>query len=142
LISIKLRSHAEQNLMFIKVCSTSCAHHIFLFSNRRKAMNLSGVLVVARPDALSSVAELLRELPGVEPHQQDPITGRLVAVLEAEDVQAEIDLLKQIQSLPGVAMAEMVTHYFEEDTQALNEIPAELQSHAGLSEQVLAELNA
>jgi nitrate reductase NapD len=105
-------------------------------------MNLSGVLVVTRPDALSSVAKALCELPGVGVHQQDPATGRLVAVLEAEDIQAEIDLLKQIQSLPGVAMAEMVTHYFEEDTQLINEIPPELQSHGGLNDQVLAELNA
>jgi periplasmic nitrate reductase NapD len=105
-------------------------------------MNLSGVLVVARADALSSVAEALRELPRVEVYQQDPASGRLVAVLEAEDIQAEIDLLKQIQSHPGVVMAEMVTHYFEEDTQLIKEIPAELQSHAGLSDQVLAELSA
>ncbi|MGA7181660.1 MAG: chaperone NapD [Thiobacillaceae bacterium] len=105
-------------------------------------MNLSGVLVVARPDALRSVAEALSELPGVEVHQQDSATSRLVAVLEAEDIQAEIDLLKQVKSLPGVAMAEMVTHYFEEDTRDINEIPAELQPYAGLSEQVLADLNA
>jgi periplasmic nitrate reductase NapD len=105
-------------------------------------MNLSGVLVVARADQLSSVAEALRELPGVEVHQQDPASGRLVAVLEAEGIHAEIDLLKQIQSLPGVAMAEMVTHYFEEDKQIINEISAELQCHIGLSDQVLAKLNA
>lgn len=105
-------------------------------------MNLSGVLVVARPDALPLVVDALGELPGVEVHQQDPATSRLVAVLEAEDIQAEVDLLKRIKSLPGVAMAEMVTHYFEEDTQDIDEIPPELQSHAGLSVQVLAELNA
>ena len=105
-------------------------------------MNLSGVLVVARPGVLPSVAEALRGLPGVEVHQQDPAASRLVAVLEAENIQAEIDLLKRIKSLPGVALAEMVTHYFEEDTQNINEIPPEVQSHAGLSEQVLAELNA
>jgi nitrate reductase NapAB chaperone NapD len=105
-------------------------------------MNLSGILVVARPDALSSVVEMLRELPGVEPHQQDSATGRLVAVLEAEDIQSEIDLLKQIQSLPGVAMAEMVSHYFEEDTQLISEFPPELQPLGGLNDQVPAELNA
>jgi periplasmic nitrate reductase NapD len=105
-------------------------------------MNLSGVLVVARPDALPSVVQALSALPGVEVHQQNPASGRLVAVLEAEDIQGETDLLRRIQSLPGVALAEMVTHYFGEDTQIINELPAELQSHAGLSDQALAELNA
>ncbi len=104
-------------------------------------MNLSGVLVVARPDTLSSVALALAALPGVEVHQQDPDSGRLVAILEAEDIKGETDLLKQIQSQPGVAMAEMVTHYFGEDQQIINELPVEFQSHPGLSEEALAELN-
>ncbi len=104
-------------------------------------MNLSGVLVVARPDHLSSVALALAALPGVEVHQQDPATGRLVVVLEAEDIKGETDLLKRIQSLPHVAMAEMVTHYFAEDQQIINTLPDEFQSHPGLSEKALAELN-
>ncbi|MGA7950764.1 MAG: chaperone NapD [Thiobacillaceae bacterium] len=126
--------------MLIKVFSPSEAQDIRLFAGR-KAMNLSGVLVVARPDTLSSVAQALSALRGVEVHQQDPLSGRLVAVLEAEDILAETELLRRIQSLPGVAMAEMVTHYFGEDEQIFNELPAELQSHPGLSDQALAELN-
>lgn len=109
---------------------------------RRKAMNLSGVLVVAHPENLSSVAQALSALPGVEVHQQDPRSGRLVAVLEAEDIQAEIDLLRRVKSVPGVTLAEMVTHYFGEDEQIIDQLPAELQSHPGLSDQALAELNA
>lgn len=105
-------------------------------------MNLSGVLVVARPEALSSVSTSIAALPGVEVHHEDHSSGRLVAVLEAENIQAEIELLKRIQAVPGVAMAEMVTHYFEEDDQLISELPPELQSHAGLSEQAWAELNA
>jgi nitrate reductase NapAB chaperone NapD len=58
-------------------------------------MNLSGVLVVARLEALPSVAKSLAALPGVEVHHADHASGRLVAVLEAEDIQAEIDLLKR-----------------------------------------------
>ena len=105
-------------------------------------MNLSGVLVVARPETLSLVAQALSKLSGVEVHQQDPATGRLVAVLEAEDIQAETDLLRRVQAVPGVALAEMVTHYFGEDEQIIKELPAEFQSHPGLSEKALAELNA
>jgi len=104
-------------------------------------MNLSGVLVVTRPDSLPLVAQALSQLTGVEVHQQDPESGRLVAVLEANTIQGETDLLRRIQSLPGVALAEMVTHYFGEDTQIINELPADLQSHPGLSAEALAELN-
>ena len=53
-------------------------------------MNLSGILVMARPEHLPGVVAELGALPGVEVHQQDP-AGRLVVVLEADSVRAETD---------------------------------------------------
>lgn len=95
-------------------------------------MNLSGILVMARPEHLSGVVAELGALPGVEVHQQDP-AGRVVVVLEADSVRAEADGLRQIQRVPGVLMAEMVVHYFENDDEALAELPPDIAALPGLN---------
>lgn len=80
-------------------------------------MNLSGILVVTRPQRLEEMVTTLNALPGVEVHHSDPQTGRIVLVQEADSVDAEVAGLRRIQSLPEVALAEMVYHYFGEDGQ-------------------------
>ncbi len=45
---------------------------------------------------------------------RDPVTGRFVVVQEAESVDAEIAGLSRLKALPGVTLAEMVCHYFED----------------------------
>jgi len=95
-------------------------------------MNLSGILVMTHPENLPRVVTELNALPGVEVHQQDPI-GRVVVVLEAETVREETDGLRRIQAVPGVLMAEMVFHYFEDDDEALSELPPEIAALPGLN---------
>lgn len=97
-------------------------------------MNLSGILVMVRPAHLPAVAAELDALPGVEVHQQDPL-GRLIVVLEADSVRAEADGLRRIKAVPGVLMAEMVFHYFEDDDEALSELPPEIAALPGLDAQ-------
>ncbi len=80
-------------------------------------MNLSGILVVTRPQRLEALVSTLNALPGVAVHHSDPQTGRIVVVQEADSVDAEVAGLRRIQSLPGVALAEMVYHYFGDDVQ-------------------------
>lgn len=89
-------------------------------------MNLSGILVVAKPEWLEQVVENLATFEGVEVHEQDRETGRIVAVLEAADINAEIKRLKAIKSLPHVIMAEMVYHYLADDEKVYEGIPPEL----------------
>ncbi len=97
-------------------------------------MNLSGILVLARPENLPAVVAALDALPGVEVHQQDA-QGRLVVVLEADGVRAEVDGLRRIKTVPGVLMAEMVFHYFEDDGESLSELPPEIAALPGLDAQ-------
>lgn len=89
-------------------------------------MNISGVLVVAKEEWLDSVVAALNGLPGVEVHQVDAASGRIIAVQEAEDIHAEIDGVKRIKALPHVVMAEMVYHYIADDDKVYEEIPPEL----------------
>lgn len=92
-------------------------------------MNLSGILVVTKPEWQAQVVESLNALEGLEVHQVDSATGRIIAVQEAGDVYAEVEGLKRIKALPHVIMAEMVYHYIAEDEKTYADVPAELDEH-------------
>lgn len=89
-------------------------------------MNLSGILVVAKPGWQADVVGALNALEGVEVHQVNEADGRIIAVQEATDIHAEIEGVKRIKALPHVVMAEMVYHYIAEDEKVYEEIPPEL----------------
>jgi periplasmic nitrate reductase NapD len=78
-------------------------------------MNLSGILVMVAPAHTAEMARRLATLPGIDVHQQDEATGRIVVTQEAPSVADEVEGLKRIKALPGVELAEMVYHYFEGD---------------------------
>lgn len=94
-------------------------------------MNLSGILVVAKPAFLRQVLDALGESPGVEVHQVDEASGRIIVVQEAADIHAEIEGLKAIKALPHVVMAEMVYHYIADDQQVYESLPPELTEEPG-----------
>src|SRR5512139_3771446 len=81
----------------------------------RETMNLSGILVRALPAQVDDVVARLRALPGVDVHEVDVPTGRVVVVQEAPTVDDEVAGLARIKSVPGVIAADMVYHYFAED---------------------------
>lgn len=89
-------------------------------------MNLSGILVVAKSGHLEDVVAGLKNLAGVEVHQVDEATGRVIVVQEADAIRDEVAGLREIKAQPGVLMAEMVYHYIGEDTEVFDSIPPEL----------------
>lgn len=78
-------------------------------------MNLSGIVVVAAPGRLEEVVAALPGLPGVEVHHTDAAASRVVVVQEAPSIDDEVDGLTRIRSLPGVASADLVYHYFADE---------------------------
>lgn len=90
-------------------------------------MNLSGILVITSPRWQGQVVEAINALEGVEVHQVDEQTGRIIVVQEAVDIHAEIEGLKRIKAVPHVIMAEMVYHYIADDNQAYAAMPPELE---------------
>ncbi len=78
-------------------------------------MNISAILVVVPVTEFDTAGDRLEALPGVEVRHTDPATGRLLVIQEAADVGAEVEGLKRIKALPGIILAEMVYHYFEDD---------------------------
>lgn len=104
-------------------------------------MNLSGIAVSVRPQSFEQAIALLDALPGVEVHFQDPDSARVVVVQEADGVDAEVEGLKRIKSVPGVVVAELVYHYFADDNDPNNQTPADSGTASGISESVLQRLN-
>ena len=104
-------------------------------------MNISGILVVTSPEYIADVSEMLKALPGIDIHFTDDKTGRIVITQEAESISAEVDGLKRIRTLPHIVLAEMSSHYFEEDRELMDAIPAELDDEALNPENVPTYLN-
>ncbi len=77
-------------------------------------MNLSGIAVLAAPQSVESVANALAALPGIQVHQVDAASGRIVLVQEAAEIAAEVDGFRAVQRTPGVISADLICHYFGE----------------------------
>lgn len=91
-------------------------------------MNISGILVVVSPQRVDSMVEQLQQLDGIDVHHIDAATGRIVITQEAATIRDEVDGLKRIQALPGIILAEMSYHNFEDDSELLQGIPADLDN--------------
>jgi nitrate reductase NapD len=89
-------------------------------------MNISGILVIVSPERVDSMAAQLNQLDGIDVHHIDAASGRIVITQEAATIRDEVDGLKRIRALPGIILAEMSYHNFEDDTELLDAIPAEL----------------
>ena len=89
-------------------------------------MNISGILVIVSPERVESMIDHLNGMDGIDVHHIEAATGRIVITQEAESIRDEVDGLKRIRALPGIILAEMSYHNFEDDTELLQGIPAEL----------------
>jgi len=78
-------------------------------------LNISGILVVVRREALAQSIARLEALPGIEVHHTHGTSGRIVITQEAASVDEEMEGLMRIKALPDVVMAEMVYHFFGDE---------------------------
>ncbi len=76
-------------------------------------MNISGVLVHARPERAEAVKQQLIKIPGVEVHAISP-EGRMVLTIETEHTGQMADTLVACQNVAHVLSATMIYHHDEE----------------------------
>ena len=79
-----------------------------------KNMNISSLVVDARPDRLDSVTAALQALPGVTVHAS-AASGKLVVCLETDTDFQATDTVGRIGALDGVMSVALVFHQFEPD---------------------------
>ncbi|MGE8297252.1 MAG: chaperone NapD [Pseudomonas sp.] len=72
-------------------------------------LHISSLLVHVRPEMLAAVKANLRQLDGLELHQESP-QGKLVVVLETDHERQILTRIEQINALPGVLNAALVYH--------------------------------
>lgn len=77
-------------------------------------MNISGVLVRARPEAMDAVACALCRIGGVEIHVAERDVGCLVITVEDDDGHPPEDSLHAIQRLDGVLDAALIYQYSDD----------------------------
>jgi nitrate reductase NapD len=77
------------------------------------SINISGLLVHARPDKAQAVRARLRGIPGVEVHAVSP-EGRLVVTLENASDRDMADTFERVQALPDVLSASLIYHHSED----------------------------
>ena len=74
-------------------------------------MHYSGILVVVPRERFAACARRLDALSDVEVHLRHPESGRLIAVVETESLEAQQETLRRIQAETDVLLAELVFHY-------------------------------
>jgi len=77
-------------------------------------MDISSVVLRARPDKLVSVRHGLAALPGVEIHA-DADDGRLVLTIEGDRGEASAEVFMKLSELDGVLSASLVYQYCDDE---------------------------
>lgn len=80
------------------------------------SMNISSVIVHAKPTELTSVRGSLEQIPGVEIHAATD-DGKFVVTIETETDGETASTFDRINTMDGVMSAAMVFHQFESDPQ-------------------------
>ncbi|HEY9200264.1 MAG TPA: chaperone NapD [Gammaproteobacteria bacterium] len=89
-------------------------------------MNISGVLIHARPENCEKVKQQLEQVAGVEVYASTD-EGKLVVTVEASGDRSAADTVYQLQDMPGVISASMVYHHFEDDAELQQEASDETE---------------
>ncbi len=78
------------------------------------SMNISSIVVHAKPAELGPVRTLIERIPGVEIHAASD-DGKLVVTIETGSDGETAGTFQRINALDGVMSAAMVYHQFESD---------------------------
>lgn len=78
-------------------------------------MHTSGIVVFPKPGSFEACRTEVNAIGGVEVATGEPDANKFIALLETDSVEGQEALLKQVQSLSSVAVAELVCHHFGDD---------------------------
>jgi len=84
-------------------------------------MNISSIIVKTRPENYDAVWLNLQESNLCEVHFGDKEKGIIIITIEGENVEEEIDKLRQIEEMPFIISADMHMSYCEEELEKMKE---------------------
>ena len=76
-------------------------------------MPISSIVISCHPDKADSAKGIIKDIAAVEIHHH-LANGSLIAVLESSSVDDEVDLVKAIMRVDGVADVRLAYHNFED----------------------------
>ena len=79
-------------------------------------MNISSIIVHAKPTEIPSVRDRLEQIPGVKIHAATD-DGKFVVTIETETDGETASTFDRINEMDGVMSAAMVFHQYESDPQ-------------------------
>ena len=77
-------------------------------------MNVSGVLLRARPERFPDVMAALADIPGVAVHGTDRAQGRIIVTVEDGPGYSVEDSLLEVHLMDGISDAALVYQYSDE----------------------------
>jgi nitrate reductase NapAB chaperone NapD len=83
-----------------------------------RTVHTTGFLVQVSPSHLPQLISHLDSDHDIEVHLTDPPTGRLIAVLQSEDVATVVGRIEQLRQLPDVLLAEPIYTRCDEDLES------------------------
>ncbi len=108
------RRHRAARLTRINPPTAPKFHHArdVLRIDRASSVNITGIVVYAKPDRCGAVREALLAIGGVEVHAISP-EGRMVVTVERANDGAATDALDAIAATEGVLSTALVYHHDE-----------------------------
>jgi nitrate reductase NapAB chaperone NapD len=76
-------------------------------------MDISSVIVESLPAVKDNILKQMHNMPCVDVQASTP-QGKIIAVIEAPDVDTAMEIHKSLWELPGVAGVQLAYHYFGE----------------------------
>ena len=86
-------------------------------------MNISSAILHIAPARLAAARESLLRIPGLEIHAETP-EGKMVVVLEDDDLEAAANKYVALHGVPGVASVAMVYQYSDDEPETTEEVEA------------------
>ena len=82
-----------------------------------KKMNISGLIVTARPEDFDSVEKSLSEIEACEIYESFRDEGKFIIVVEEENTDKEVKKFKEMHNIPGVLSVTVAYHHFEDEAE-------------------------
>jgi len=80
-------------------------------------LHTSGIVILPIPGQLEGCRTQVDAINGIDVVKGEQGDSKFIAILETDSVGGQEDLLRQVQALDSVAVAELVCHHFgDEDT--------------------------